>query len=361
MLNESLEMVRKIEAKGYETYIIGGFVRDYYMKKHSYDVDICTSAKPKDLLEIFPNAILPKEKYGAVTLYYKNIRYEITTFRRELAYLNRRPIDLEYSSSFFEDIQRRDFRMNTLCMNSKGEIMDMLNGRDDIDKKIIKIVGNAKDKFKEDPLRILRAIRFATQLNFKLDNEILNAINDNGNLLRTLSYERKKSELNKIFVNINAKYGIKLLITLGLSEYLDLNNLSKLKMTSDVLGIWAQLNVLDKYPFSRIEKDTINTINILLKNKKIGKYEIYQYGLYNVSIAAEILGINRKLIVKLEKGLPIRSNKDIDITNIEICEILNKEPGKWLKEVFKDIEYNIIYSKLENNKDKIKEYILKKY
>lgn len=361
MLKESLEIIKKIEDCGFETYIVGGFVRDYYMKKESIDVDICTNAKPKDLINIFESAILPSEKYGAVTLYHKNIRYEITTFRKELVYENRKPIEIEYSNSFMDDIKRRDFKMNTLCMNKDGNIIDLLNGREDIDKRVIKTVGDANKKFNEDPLRMLRAIRFATQLNFRLDQEVINAIKTNGYLLKDLSYDRKKDELNKIFINTNARTGIKLLQYLNVAKYLELNNLNKLRVTSDVLGIWAQLDVIDKYPFTKLEKNTINTINEIRKNRKIGKYEIYKYGLYNVSIAAEIMDINKKLIAKINSKLVIHSKKDIDIETKDICDILNKEPGEWLKLIYNDIEDKIIYSKLDNDKEKIKTYILKNY
>ena len=110
MLKNGLQIIKKIEDNGYSAYIVGGCTRDYYMKKESYDVDICTNAKPKELIKIFDNATLPKEKYGAVTLYDKGVRYEITTFRKELKYENRRPIEIEYTNNLKEDIERRDYR-----------------------------------------------------------------------------------------------------------------------------------------------------------------------------------------------------------------------------------------------------------
>lgn len=361
MLKNNLEIINKIELSGYEAYLVGGFVRDYYMKIPSSDVDICTNAKPKELMDIFDNAKLPKEKYGAVTLYYKNIRYEITTFRSELKYENRRPIEMEYITNFYEDIARRDFTINALCMNSKEEIIDMFGGKNDIDKKIIRCIGDANKKFSEDPLRMLRAIRFATVLNFKLDKDVIEAIKKNAHLLLNISYFRKKEELNKIFVSVNAKYGIKLMCALKLDKYLELSNLNKVRITSDILGIWANLNVIDKYSFSKLEIETINSINEILKNKKINKYEVYKYGLYTSIIAGEILGINKKNIIKLDKNLPIHSLKEINITTNEICSLLNKEPGKWLKDVYKDLEYKILYLKISNDNSKIKEYIIKKY
>lgn len=361
MLKNHLEVIKKIESKGFETYIVGGFVRDYYLGHDAKDIDICTSAKPKELMKIFDDAILPKEKYGAVTLYYKGTRYEITTFRKEIKYENRRPVELEYTTSFIEDVKRRDFTINSLCMNSSGQVIDLFDGKGDIDNKIIKVLGDANKKFYDDPLRMLRAVRFATQLNFKLDKNIEESIKNNAHYLSNISYDRKKEELNKIFASINVRYGIKLLISLKMDKYLELKNLNKLKISTDILGIWAQLGVLNVYPFSNLESASIKDISEILKNKKISKYEIYKYGLYNVGVASEILNINKKAIVKLDKTLPIHSKKDIDITVDEICELLNKKPDRWLKDLYMDIEYKILYSKLKNEKDKIKDYIIKNY
>lgn len=361
MLKSSIEIIKKIESFGYEAYIVGGMVRDYYMNKDSYDVDICTNATPKELIKMFDDAKLPKEQYGAVTLYYRSMRYEITTFRKELKYENRRPIELEYTNDFYEDIKRRDFTINTLCMNSKEEIIDLFKGRNDIDNKIIRTVGDATLKFSEDPLRILRAIRFATTLRFKLDKSIITAIKNNAYLLTNISYYRKKEELNKIFASVNSKEGIKLLYNLNMDNYLQLEKLNKIKITTDILGMWAQLNVLEKYPFSKIEISTITAISEILKNKKLSKYEVYKYGLYNATIAGEILGISKKNIIKLDKSLPIHSKKEINITTSEICTILNKNPDKWLKELYYDIEHKIIYLKIKNDFNKISEYIIKNY
>ncbi len=361
MFKSSLEILQKIVDNGFSAYIVGGFVRDYIMKLDSVDVDICTDATPKDLLNIFNDAILPKEKYGAVTLKYQNLRVEITTFRKELKYENRKPVEIEYTNSLEEDIKRRDFTINSLCMDKDGVVVDLFNGRKDIDKKIIMTLGDPDKKFIEDPLRILRAVRFATTLNFKLDESVINSIKSNAHYLLNISYDRKKSELNKIFASKNIKYGIKLLNSLGLDKYLDLFNLNKIKYTSDILGIWAILDVCDKYPFTKLERETIGTIQTIVKNKTISKYDIYKYGLYSTSIAAEILGINKKVIVKLERNLKIRSRNDINISASEILSMFNKEPGAWVSNIYNDVELRIINGKLKNDNDKIKDYIVRKY
>ena len=359
MHTKALEILKEIEKHGFEAYIVGGYVRDYYMSIDSFDVDICTNAKPKDLIKIFKDAILLIDIYGSVTLKYKGVRFEITTFRKELKYVDRRPVELEYIDDLKEDIERRDFTINSLCMDSNEKIIDLFDGKKDIDKRIIRCLGDPKIKFYEDPFRILRAIRFATTLNFKLDKDTIIGIKENMMYLKNISYDRKKSELNKIFGSNNSKYGIKLLYSLGIDKYLDIN-LNKIRITTDILGMWAQVDT-DLYPFTKIEKNIIDDIKVIVGNKTISKYEIYKYGLYKTTIAAEILGINKNVIVKLDRNLKIHSKKDIKITTDEIIKILNKNPGSWISDIYDDLEKKIISGKLKNENDKISDYISKNY
>ena len=200
MLNTALKLIKTIEEHGYTAYIVGGFVRDQLLNIPSNDIDICTSARPSDIRNIFPNSCLPNEAYGSVTVIIKNIRFEITTFRKEIRYLNnRKPIEFEYIDNLLDDLKRRDFLINTICMDKDGKIIDLLNGKSDLDKKEIHTVGDSIYKFSEDALRILRAVRFATNLNFRLSDEVKNAIRETKHYVRNLSYDRKREELNKIF------------------------------------------------------------------------------------------------------------------------------------------------------------------
>jgi tRNA nucleotidyltransferase (CCA-adding enzyme) len=362
MLDVSKELLEKIEECGFEAYIVGGFVRDYYMGKKTLDVDICTNATPKDLNMIFKEALLPTEKYGAVTIIYKKVRFEITTYRKELNYEdNRHPEDIQYIYNLMDDLNRRDFTINTLCMNSKGEIIDLLGGKKDIDNKVIRMVNNPDIKMKEDVLRILRAIRFATILNFKLDDSVKGAIIKYRDLLKKLSYTRKKEELTRILTSSNAKYGIKLLCELELDKALELSNLSNIKLVDDILGIWAELNIIDIYPFRRAERDIILHIDEILDSGVIDSYTLYKYDLYATSIAASIKGINKKEINNLYKELPIKSRSDIKLDIKSLCSILNRKPGSWIKDIYDDIEKKIIYKDLLNDNDTLRNYIIKNY
>lgn len=361
MLKKSLELLKKLESNGFKAYIVGGFVRDCLIKRQSSDVDICTNAKPKDLLNVFPDAILPKEKYGSVTLIYKGIRFEITTFRKEIKYENRKPIEIEYTDDFEEDIRRRDFTVNTLCLNSSGDLIDILNGKEDIKNRVIRVVGDINKKFEDDPLRMLRAVRFATKLDFKLDETVIDGIKNNIKYISTLSYSRKKEELVKILVCKHVNYGINMLIDFGLDKYLELSNLDKMVITGDILGMLSQLNIVNIYTFSNNEKECINNINNIVSKGSIDNLDLYYYGLYVCQIAADILRINKRVLIKVEKRLAIRSKKDICISADEICKLLSIKPNGILKEIYKSLEKEILCGNILNKKEHIKKYILKNY
>lgn len=362
-MNEvALKVLKKIDSNGYRAYLVGGYPRDLYMGKESIDYDICTNATPKELKKIFGNLILPTVQYGSVTLMYNNMRFEITTFRRDIKYINnRKPIEIQYVNNLYEDLNRRDFIMNTMCIDSNGKLIDLLNGREDINKKIIRTVGNANFKISEDSLRILRAIRFATTLNFKLDEDLTNAILANKRLLRQLSYFRKKEELDKIFSSNNVRYGIELIKRLKLDEELDLSNVENLVPTTYLIGIWAQLNCIDKYCFNSVERDSILSINELMDKDVLDYNNLYKYGLYISTIVSEIKGIDKDIINEKYNSLYIKNRTDIVIDASEICEILKKKPGKFLREIYDDLENKLVNKVIENNKNSIVKYIISTY
>ena len=189
------KILNLIKDNSYEAYIVGGFVRDYVMGIKSNDVDITTNARPKDLIKIFPNANIDNEMYGSITIYLNNIRFEITTYRDDGNYLdNRHPDTINYVDDLKMDLKRRDFTINTICMDNEGNIVDLFSSRRDINEKIIKTVINPLESFKIDSFRILRAIRFATTLDFELDKEVKEAIIQSRYLLKDLSINRKKEE-----------------------------------------------------------------------------------------------------------------------------------------------------------------------
>lgn len=361
MLDIALKLLEEITSHGFQAYIVGGFVRDYILGIDSNDIDINTNATPKEIKDIF-DSCLPNEDYGSVTVIKKGVRFEITTFRKEMNYLdNRRPSQIEYIDDLYQDLLRRDFTINTLCMNKDGEIIDFLGGRSEIDNRVVKTVGNAKTRFEEDSLRILRAVRFATLLDFELDKETKEAIIETRELLRNLSYYRKKEELDKIFGSSNADRGIQLLLDLGLDKYLELDNLNKVTCTSSLIGVWSILNVVDKYPFNSNEKELIKNINEAFLLNNLDPMALYKYGLYVNSVAGEIKGLDIKNITESYNNLVIQSRRDLDITSNDIMKGLNKGPGSYLKDIYSSIEREVLYRRVKNEKDAIMTYIMNNY
>lgn len=362
MLKTALKLLKKIESSGYEAYIVGGYVRDYILNLDSIDVDITTNATPMEIKNIFKDICLPNEEYGSVKIIMKNIHFEITTYRREYTYLNnRKPIEFEYISDLMEDLKRRDFTINTLCMDSNGRILDLIGGLKDIDNKIIDTVGNSDDRFEEDALRMLRAVRFATVLNFTLKDNVKSAIIRNKNYLKNISYQRKKQELDRIFSSSNAKYGIKLLLELGLDSALEIYNLEDIILCDDIIGIWSSLNVSSKYPFSSSERSIMAKVNEAIACDNLNPFVLYKYGLYINCIAASMKKIDRKEIIKKFSLLPITSIHDIDIKGDEIMKLLNRDGGPYIKEIYNDLENKILMGNLDNINCDIKEYIINNY
>ena len=356
-MNELLEVLKKFEDNGFMAYFVGGYPRDLYLGIDTIDYDITTNATPKEMIKIFN---VKSESYGCCKFTYKKNRFEATTFRRDIKYKdNRKPVEIEYVNDLKTDLERRDFTINTLCIDSNGKLIDLLNGKKDIDDKIIKVVGNTNKKLQDDALRILRAVRFATSLNFKLDKTLVEGIKKYGYLVKELSYDRKKNELDKIFSSTNFEYGIKLIRELDLEKPLEISTYN-LKYTPYLVGVWAQINS-PNYKFNKAEENTIKKVRELLKLDIRDKMVIYKYGLYPISITADIKGINIDEINNIYKTLNIKSRSDIDISPKEICNILNIEPSELISDILGNLENKIINNELENKKEIIVKYLMKAY
>lgn len=355
----AINILERIEDNGFEAYIVGGYVRDYLLGINSSDVDICTNARVRELLDIFSDYNVSSNEYGAVKLITNDSRIDITTYRRDLKYNgSRRRVEIEYVDNLLDDINRRDFTMNTLCMNKEGNIIDVLNGKEDIEKKIIRCVGNIDDRLNEDPLRMLRAVRFATTLNFEIEEELYKELKRNRTLIAQLSRERIKEELNKILTSTNALRGLKMMRNLGFLDYVGIDFNDNLVYVSDICGMYSQLTLKKEFPFSKEEKETIKAVKNILNYGIIDENVIFTYGLYVSLVAGSILGVEREYITSLEKNLPIKRIKDIKISSDEICSILNIKPNKIIHLVYDELKDLILKGKLINDNNSIKEYLM---
>lgn len=346
-------ILSKIEREGFEIFIVGGFVRDYILGKKSYDIDICTNATPKELIKLFPNSKLTN--IGGIAFKIKKYNFEISTYREELAYENRRPIKISFINNIKKDLNRRDFTINTILMDKKGHIIDYLNGLKDLREKQIKIVGDINQKLKEDPLRIMRAIRFACILNFNIEASLKNAIKENSYLISKLSSARIKEELDKILLSENVLYGLELLKELGLLKILKISY-KKIIPLKSIVGMYAEINCDFELPFNKKEKEQIKNLKEILKEETISSNIVYRYGLELSLIAAKIKELNTKDIKNIYNKLPIKSKKDIKITATEIQNTLNIEP-KNISTYMEELENLIISGKIINTKKNIIKYL----
>ena len=193
MEKEVLEILKRLENNNFKAYIVGGYVRDYILNRKTNDYDIATNARPDDIIKLFSDKkIILNEKFGNVVL--NDI--EITTFRKD-EYNNSRFPKITYVDTINEDVKRRDFTINALYMNKDYEIIDTINAMEDLTNKIIKTVKDPNISFDEDPLRIIRAIRFAHMLNFEIEEETLIALQKYAYKLKEISKERINKEIKK--------------------------------------------------------------------------------------------------------------------------------------------------------------------
>src|SRR5690625_1201737 len=189
---QAVNVLSIIEQNGYETYFVGGCVRDFLLNRPIKDIDIATAALPEELMDIFDSVIPVGIEHGTVIVRFNQVSYEVTTFRHEGIYTDqRRPDDVTFIRHIEEDLQRRDFTINALAMDRHGEIKDLFSGREDLDKQLIRSVGNAAERFMEDPLRMLRGVRFTSQLGFRRSEEHTSELQSRGHLVCRLLLEEK--------------------------------------------------------------------------------------------------------------------------------------------------------------------------
>lgn len=348
------EILEKLEANGFVAYIVGGYVRDFLLKKTTNDIDICTNVKTKDMMTLFSGKA---NAYGSFAIQLNELNIEITTFREEHNYQMRKPTTIFYTMDLKTDLLRRDFTINTICMDKSGNIIDELNGIEDLNHKIIRVVGDTKKKIIEDPLRILRAIRFATTLDFSIEKELQEAIMQNKELLKTLSAYRIKEELSKILLSPNYKKGLQLLKQFDLCSQLGIS-FQNVVYIRDLCGMFAQMKLNQNLPFTKKEKENIVKIRKILDLKMLNQEIIYEYGLYLSLIAGEILGIASDSIHEMYKALPIYSRKDLHISYQEICECLHLSPSKKAKEIEMHLIAEVINGRIINHKNELKKFLI---
>lgn len=346
-------LIDTIYENGYEAFMVGGCVRDSVLNLTPNDYDITTNAKPKEIMNIFKDykIIDTGIKHGTVSIILNNNIYEITTYRIEGEYENnRRPKTVEFTSSIEEDLRRRDFTINAMAYNKQFGIIDKFNGLEDLQNRIIKTVGNPDERFKEDGLRMIRAIRFSSKLGFNIDENTLNGIYKNSYIIKNISTERINDEFTKILLSDNPQ-NIILLYKTNIFKYLGIHcNLNRdyykeLEKYINILS-YCDNNLLDKL----IILDYLISNEILKCIDKCEKYKYYCENIKKVNIINNLRYSNK--VINYCNDIMEYMIKDIDkIDKIVIKRYLNNIGYEKLNKVFK---LKLIYNVFFNNKDNVK-------
>ena len=203
-------IIETLQQSGFEAYIVGGCVRDSLLQKEPMDWDITTSAKPEQVKELFRRTVDTGILHGTVTVMLGTDGFEVTTYRIDGEYEDaRHPKEVTFTSQLVEDLKRRDFTINAMAYNHKDGLIDEFHGMEDLHKKIIRCVGNPYERFTEDALRMMRAIRFAAQLQYQIEEETLLAITKLKENLNRISGERIQIELTKTLISANPDFFLK--------------------------------------------------------------------------------------------------------------------------------------------------------
>lgn len=219
MKHHAIQIVKTLQGRGYEAYFAGGCVRDMIMGKESADYDIATNALPQDIVKLFEKTIPVGVQFGVVIVVQNNHTFEVATFRTESSYNDGRHPDSVTFCTPEADVKRRDFTINGLLYDPiKNEILDYVGGREDISQGIIRTIGNPIERFTEDKLRLIRAVRFACRFHFPIHTDTRQAIIQLAPQIHVVSAERIREELEKILTGPNPHIGIQLLDELHLLQ-----------------------------------------------------------------------------------------------------------------------------------------------
>ena len=344
-LNSALEVLKILNNNNYDAYIVGGYVRDYILNIDSNDIDMTSSATPEEVSKLFktiPSGI----KYGTVLICYNDYKFEHTTFRSDGLYKDsRHPNDVIFSRNVLDDLKRRDFTINSLLMNSNKEILDYLDGKKDINNKLIRTIGNPDNRFIEDALRMLRVFSFVSKLGFNVDEDTYLSIKKNKELLKNVSIERIRIEFDKIS---NGKYRKKawhLFYELKLNElFPNMPLITDFDFSFRDILLKSLLENVEISDFWQLSKLSIRN---MMKASNIVKEGVTDYNLF---INGYIPSMYALEYLKMDKtkwdNLKIKSLKDLEINGDDLENIIGKtKRGECLNYLSK----LVLEGKIENN------------
>ncbi len=380
----SQEVIRRLEEAGHEAVYVGGAVRDYVLDKRAEDIDIATSAEPEEVKAIVTNTIDVGILHGTVLVVVKGEPIEVTTYRTEGMYSDaRRPDEVHFVKSLREDLLRRDFTMNALAMTKDGKLVDLFGGIEDMQDQLIRAVGDPLERFQEDALRMLRAIRFSSSLDFEIEDQTLQAIRQSAMQIRHISVERLKIELDKLFLGLNPAKAFDYLVATGLGAHLPLFPKSFETLDStlpfksaregwaffSIAGQYSPGEVARAYKLSNEERKFISAVSEAFTKRENRLFSTDDYYLYDVSVLKatekffhaaypDRLTLTEQQLQQQKESLPIQSVKELTVNGKNLIEWSGDRAGKWVGDWIGKIEYAVLHGFCENDPTKIKEWFM---
>ncbi len=383
--NEARPILKKLQEHGYEAYFVGGSVRDTLLHDKINDVDIATSAYPAEVKGIFKHTVDTGIKHGTVMVLDHGRGYETTTFRTESTYQDfRRPDKVTFVRSLKKDLQRRDLTINALAMDPEGEIIDLFGGLKDLQSHIIKAVGDPNERFHEDALRMMRAVRFVSQLDFHLEQNTREAISANAKLLTKIALERIHVEWIKLLLGIAPKEGLHEFIQTGLYHFCpwladkkenleNIANLPDLHLNNEEEA-WVLLGhyfcqtpeqtgkmVREWKSSNQMINDVVKAQRALEKFPQLSPQILYQTGLPLLQTADHIADYEKRALpgnklLALYKALPLKAKSELQLTGSDLITELGLKPGPQMGKIIKSAEKLVLNGKLPNDKQTLLQY-----
>lgn len=376
-------VIEQLEEAGFEAVVVGGAVRDSILGRAVHDVDVATSAMPEEVKTVFKRTVDIGIQHGTVLVIVPDAPVEVTTYRTDGEYADhRRPEAVQFVRSLQEDLKRRDFTMNAIAMKRDGSFVDYYGGQKDIEAGIIRAVGEAKARFAEDALRMLRAVRFSAQLGFTIETATLQAMQDQSEDIKWIAKERVKSELDKLWVGQDVYNGIRVLQESGLAAQL-YGNFHK----EDWLGFsvmdysfgWAYFalmqggswqEVLKSYRLSNKEMTFVKNVLAAFDALKQGwtNMDYFTYEEKELE-AAYYFGQLKELAIEFpqtcirdqQARLPIRQRQELVVNGMDLLKWSGQKRGPWLKEALQTMLEAVVNGDLQNERQQIRDWFKHEY
>ncbi len=374
-----IEIISILKEKTYEAYIVGGAVRDFLLNIDFNDIDIATNATPSTIKEIFSEFDLDDtyENLGSIVIKEAGFRYEITTFRNE-EYVKYKIKDVHYSQKLVEDIIRRDYTINALALTPNLTIVDLVDGQKDLENGVVRIIGSAKRRFKDDPTRIFRGLLLVAKYNFHVELNTEKGMRKGRNDLKMLGDNKIIPIMIKI---LQEKYGLKALkiiddnnlfkflpnysywVRLIIKNYKKLSLIEKMTLLYRIMG-----NIPDNTGHNHNELEEINKLLELSKHitvNKVSPIMVYKIGVEDLLKADRIAKVysrkykkQKREINKINRHLPIHCAKELDFTNLELIDLVKNDEQK-IARIMNELIAKVVNKEVPNRNFQLKNEVLK--